>query len=53
MGIIFKPDTIVMRDSIKSKVLGGEGVGFGEGRRLFLQKGSPPLPNSFIYPMTR
>ena len=34
MGIIFKPDTIAMRDSIKSKVLGEEGVGFGEEENL-------------------
>ena len=41
MGIIFKPDAIVMRDSIKSKVLGEEGVGFGEGEEeALLQKGS-------------
>ena len=33
-----------MRDSIKSKVLGEEGVGFGEGN---------PKTHSFIYPMTR
>ena len=39
-----------MRDSIKSKVLGEEGVGFGEGN---LSPERFPKTNSFIYPMTR
>ena len=37
---------ITNRDSIKSKVFEEERVGFGEGRRNFLQKVSPLLPNS-------
>ena len=35
------------RDSIRPKVLGGRGMGFGEGEGTFLQKGalSPPNPS--------
>ena len=51
MGIIFKPDTIAMRDSIKSKVLGEEGVGFGEGEEnLSPERFSSPSPIASFTP---
>ena len=51
MGIIFKPDAIAMRDSIKSKVLGEEGVGFGEGEEnLSSERFSSPSPIASFTP---
>ena len=51
MGIIFKPDAIAMRDSIKSKVLGEEGVGVGEGEENLSSEGfSSPSPIASFTP---